>query len=128
MTLMALSFVTAWFSSANVVGAAVMPGLGEQLLVVPEALDTHPVRQAVLSAVDLPDAGRAADVGDLGLGLVGDVLEVSGVHLFANLTAAPRLEDVRRVVGQQRGRDTRALELIGLDRLDLDRDGRDGGR
>ncbi len=58
------------------------------------------------------------------LDLVGDVLEVVGLHLLAHLAAAPRLEDVRRVVAQQRGGEPGALELVGLDRLDLDLDGR----
>ncbi len=55
-----------------------MPAWVNSVLVVPEALDAEAVRQTVLLAVHRPDLGRGADTGGLGLGQVGDVLQIAG--------------------------------------------------
>src|SRR5690606_15766733 len=94
----------------------------EEVVVVPEALDAEGVGDGVLLAVDLPRLHGSAVLGD-GVGHhVGEVHEVAGVGLRANLAAGPHHEDVGRVAGLERVRDERALQVLVLVAGDLDLD------
>ena len=116
MTSSALSLATRRSARPCVVGGAVMPAcVNRSLLYQKPSMPKLNGRPYCLPST-CQMLGRGADVGDLGLGLVGDVLEVAGLPPARHLAAAPRLEDVRRVVAQQRGRDLGALQLVGLDR------------
>ena len=96
------------------------PGLGEEVLVVPEAHHAGVERHAVLLAVDLVELhGTGVEVTDEARGLVGDVPDQSGFDLIAEATAAPGLEEVGHVAGLQVRLD-RGLERLVLHHGDVD--------
>src|SRR5690606_21321772 len=98
--------------------------LREQLGVVPEARDAEGVRQAVGLAVELPRVRDRAEGSDLVRDISRDVLDVTRGDLRGKLARAPLLEQVGGVAREQRVRDERALELLVLEGLDVDRDAR----